>query len=88
MRIQAEISLYPLRTMELSPSITRFQEVLKKNGVTVVEGPMSTILGGEREVIFRLLEEAFTAVAKDHEVVLSCKISNACPEAGGGICPL
>ncbi|NLC71735.1 MAG: hypothetical protein GX751_10295 [Desulfuromonadaceae bacterium] len=88
MRIQAEISLYPLRTMELSPTINRFRKVLEKKGVRVVDGPMSTIIGGAKEDVFRVLEEAFGVVSEDSEVVLTCKISNACPEAPGGICEL
>ncbi|MBN1142522.1 MAG: thiamine-binding protein [Deltaproteobacteria bacterium] len=88
MRIQAEISLYPLRTRELSPPIRRFREILATPGLQVTEGPMSTILGGDRKDVFRLLEEAFAAVAGEDEVVLICKISNACPEAPGEICRL
>ena len=88
MRVQAEISLYPLRTMELSPAINRFGNVLKGQGVTVVNGPMSTIIGGEAKDVFRALEKAFSGVAEDSEVVMTCKVSNACPEAPGGICKL
>ena len=88
MRIQAEVSLYPLRSMKLSPAIDRFHEILEEKGLRVVAGPMSTLIGGTREDVFRVLEEAFSAVAEDCEVVLTCKISNACPEAAGGICRL
>ena len=86
MNIQAELSLYPLRTMELSPAINRFRTLLGETGVRITEGPMSTIIGGSKEEVFRALEAAFAGVSKDSEVVLTCKISNACPEAAGGIC--
>ncbi|NLV24036.1 MAG: hypothetical protein GXY54_04540 [Deltaproteobacteria bacterium] len=88
MRVQAEISLYPLRTMELSPAIARFRKVLEGGQVKIVEGPMSTIIGGGQEEVFHALQEAFAAVSAEFEVVLSCRISNACPEAAGGICRL
>ena len=79
MTVQAEVSLYPLRTKDLSEPIGAFIRVLKHSGVEVSPGAMSTRISGEEEDVFAALRQAFTDVARDHEVVLTVKLSNACP---------
>jgi uncharacterized protein YqgV (UPF0045/DUF77 family) len=88
MYIQVELSLYALRTKDLSTPIDLFSEVFKDRNVRVIPGAMSTIVGGERSVVFNLIQKAFEKVSEHHEVVLTAKISNACPQAEGGICEI
>jgi len=78
MRVQAEISLYPLRTEELSEPIDRFCQALLDSGLEVESGPMSTRICGECEDVLEALQHAFTGVAQKYQVVLTVKLSNAC----------
>lgn len=80
MRVQAEISLYPLRTEELSEPIEAFCRSLADNGLSVESGPMSTHISGEFRNVFRAVQRAFERAARHHQVVLSIKLSNACPD--------
>jgi len=79
MIIQAEISLYPLRTGEIGVAIESFNGALKDSGLAVHAQAMSTKLSGDVSDVFAALGEAFKHVANDHQVVLVLKASNACP---------
>jgi len=80
MKVQAEVSLYPLRQNDLTKPIQQFVQGLKGDGLKVTTGPMSSIVLGDSRVVFRSLQRAFEQVAQRYEVVLTAKISNACPE--------
>jgi len=82
MKVQAEISLYPLRQNELTKPIRQFIELLETNKLKVEIGPMSTLVTGEAPVLFENLQKAFERLAQKYEVVMTVKISNACPEVG------
>jgi len=41
---------------------------------------MSTFVTGEEPVVFESLQKAFEKLAQRYEIVLTAKISNACPE--------
>jgi hypothetical protein len=41
MKIQAELSLYPLRTRELAPSIEAFLQRLARKDISIDPGPLS-----------------------------------------------
>ena len=88
MYIQAELSLYALRTKDLSSPINLFSKVFEGQEVRVIPGAMSTIVGGERSLVLKLIQQAFEEVSQQYEVVLTAKMSNACPQAEGGICEL
>ncbi len=79
MNVQAEISLYPLRSPNLSEPINKFCETLMKSGLSVKIGRMSTTLSGELASVFDGLKSAMAEIAQDHEVVFVVKVSNACP---------
>jgi uncharacterized protein YqgV (UPF0045/DUF77 family) len=83
MRVQAEVSLYPLRLRRLSGPIGEFCAVLRSHGLHVETRPMSTLVVGESDELFAALKEGFEVVARRTEIVIDCKISNACPEAAG-----
>lgn len=80
MKVQAEVSLYPLRQKNLAKPVGWFCELLQKDKLNVQTGPMSSFITADSEVLFKGLKEAFEQLAKEHEVVLTAKISNACPE--------
>ena len=80
MKIQTEVSLYSLRTNNLSKPIEEFWKALKHNHLEIVSGPMSTSIKGDSDIVFAALRSAFTSVIDEYEVVMSVKMSNACPE--------
>ena len=80
MKVQAEISLYPLRCNDLTVPIWQFAELLKANNLKVEIGPMSTLVSGDSQIVFENLKKAFERLAAEYKVVMTVKISNACPE--------
>ena len=79
MKVQAEVSLYPLRTPRLTEPIEQFLQYLRQAKLDVDVGPMSTNISGQVTDLFCALGEAFENVAKADQVVLVLKVSNACP---------
>lgn len=77
--ISAQISLYPLRTEHLGPAIDAFAEVLRRAGLHVESGPMSTLVIGEANALFDALQRGFEAACAEAEVVMQVTVSNACP---------
>lgn len=84
MKVQAEISLYPLRTQDLSEPIEAFSQVLQRSRLEVHSGVMSTRISGRTEDVFAALQRAFADVASNYQVVLTVKLSNACPGGSPG----
>ena len=80
MKVQAQVSLYPLRSSELGEPIRRFVELIRQQGLAVEIGPMSTQITGDSKVLFASLAEAFEDTAGHGDVVLLLKVSNACPQ--------
>lgn len=79
MRIQAEVSLYPLRTPKLSGPIVAFCELLRSHGLDVETRSMSTFAAGEVTDLLQALQEGFERLAQDNDIVMDVRISNACP---------
>ena len=79
MKVQAQISLYPLRRPDLAEPITRFVQQLGRDGLDIEVGPMSTEITGDSKVLFAKLAEAFEDAAGRGDMVLLLKVSNACP---------
>ncbi len=80
MKVQAEVSLYPLRQNDLTEPIQQFVESLKSDNLNVKTGSMSSVISGDSKIIFQSLQKAFEQATHKYEVVLTAKISNACPE--------
>jgi uncharacterized protein YqgV (UPF0045/DUF77 family) len=74
-----EISLYPLGTDDIGPSISRFISILEERGCQVETGPMSTLVTADSEVLFDAVKRAYESVAGEGGVVVIMKVSNACP---------
>jgi len=79
MKVQAEISLYPLRQKDLTEPIQQFIESLKSNNLDVESGTMSSVISGDSKIVFQSLQKAFEQAAQKYELILTAKISNACP---------
>ena len=79
MKVQAEVSLYPLRTEHLSKPIDKFINSLRQHGIEVEIGHLNTRLTGDSGAVFTGLSQAFEEAAKDYDVIIDIKISNACP---------
>jgi len=79
MNVQAEVSLYPLRTPTLMEAIDGFVEHLRSAGLNVEIGPMSSHISGRCRDLFRALGRAFEDAAHAGDIVLTVKVSNACP---------
>lgn len=84
MKVQAEISIYPLRTKGVGEAVTEFVEILKGQDLEVSTSAMSTFAAGESEQLFTGCEKGFERLAEKYDVVLNMRISNACPETGRG----
>ena len=81
MKIQAEISLYPLCCNDLTEPIRQFIELLETDKLKFEIGPMSTLVTGDSQVVFENLKKAFGRLAEEYKVVMTVKISNACPRS-------
>ena len=79
MNVQAEISLYPLRSRDLRKPIESFLRELEAAGLSVRPGMMSSVVAGEESTVFSKVGAAFRTVAENGQVVLVMKVSNACP---------
>ena len=80
MKVQAEVSLYPLRQSDLTKPIQQFVEKLKNNKLQIKTGSMSSVIVGDGQVVFQSLQKAFEQAAQKCDIVLTAKISNACHE--------
>lgn len=83
MTVQAEVSVYPLRTPKLSGPITQYCRVLQSRGLHVQTHSMSTFVTGELENLFEALEDGFRGLARDNDIVVHFSISNACRGSAG-----
>lgn len=80
MKVQAEVSLYPLCQNDLTEPIQQFVKSLNNDNLNVKTGSMSSVISGEESLVFQSLQKAFAQAAQKYDVVLTVKISNACPE--------
>ena len=80
MKIQVQISIYPLKTKSLSEPIDEFCRILKGKGLKVQTRTMDSFVIGESNAVFKSVHEAFEQIAEKYDVVMDFKISNACPK--------
>jgi len=79
MLASAQIAIYPLRQARLSPAVQAVGDALRTAGLQPEVGPMSTLVTGEVERLFAVLQTAFVRAAEQGPVVLTVTLSNACP---------
>ena len=79
MKVQAQVSIYPLKTKSLSEPIDEFCRILKDRGLKVETQTMGSFVVGQSDIIFDSVQRAFEQIAEKYNVVMDLKISNACP---------
>jgi uncharacterized protein YqgV (UPF0045/DUF77 family) len=77
--VTAQISVYPLRQVELAPVIDEALELLRQHPLKVIPGPMSTLVSGDDAQVFAALRQVFEKAAAEGDVVMVATLSNACP---------
>jgi len=77
--ISAQVSLYPLLHKRRSPVIDEALEEVRRRGLEVRPGTMSTLVIGGEESIFTALRDAFRKATSRRKVVMVVTVSNACP---------
>jgi uncharacterized protein YqgV (UPF0045/DUF77 family) len=77
--IVAQVSLYPLRQASIGPAIREAVRILRRHGLEVRIGEMSSLVWGEEQAVFAALLEAFHRAAESGDAVMTVTISNACP---------
>jgi len=80
MKLQVQISIYPLRTESLSKPIDEFCRILKEKGLNIETRTMDSFVVGESDAIFESVREAFEQIAEKYDIAMDFKISNACPK--------
>jgi uncharacterized protein YqgV (UPF0045/DUF77 family) len=83
MEVAAQVSLYPLRRAELSPTIESAFAIFRDHQLQVTPGSMSTVVSGDHDRMFDALKQAFQVTAEQGEIVMVVTLSNACPVQGG-----
>jgi len=78
--ITAQVSLYPLRRPHLAAEIERTVDLLRRRGLKVEPGSMSTLVAGAPGELFAALQEAFEVAAESGQLVMVVTLSNACPD--------
>ena len=81
--ITAQVSLYPLRQDSIGPIIREAVRGFRQRGLNTRVGEMSTLIWGEEQAIFEVLQETFHRAAEHGDVVMTVTLSNACPSPEG-----
>jgi uncharacterized protein YqgV (UPF0045/DUF77 family) len=79
MKVQAQMSIYPLKVDSLSGPIEQFCGVLETHGLEVQTRQMCSYVTGESDIVFKAVKEAFDLISGKYGVVMDLKVSNACP---------
>jgi len=79
MKVEAEVSLYPLTEETLEHPVLDFVDVLKTHGCEVEICPMCTVVKGESSDVFEALRLGYEQAAQKSGCVLIIKACNVCP---------
>ena len=74
MKVQVQISIYPLKTKSLSEPIGQFCRILKDKDLKVEMRTMDSLVIGELGTIFKSVQEAFEQIAEKYNIVMDFKI--------------
>ena len=85
MTIQAEISLYPLKTLDLTPVIVSFLHEIESHGLQIEYGRLSSLVSGDSSVVFPALQAAYEHCCDSSKAVLCLKITNTAPPSSIGV---
>lgn len=79
MKMEMEVSLYPLTEENLEHPVMDFVDVLKTHGCEVETCPMCEVVKGESDQVFEALRLGYEQAAQKSGCVLFIKACNACP---------
>jgi len=79
MKLEAEVTLYPLGQKELGPGVKAFVEVLREHGCHVEVGSMGSFVTGDSEQVSGALRQGYDRAASQGGCVLIVKACNVCP---------
>lgn len=79
MKMEAEVSIYPLTENRIEHPVHEFVEVLRAHGCAVEIGPMSSIITGESSTVFEALRIGYEKAAEKSACLLMVKACNVCP---------
>jgi uncharacterized protein YqgV (UPF0045/DUF77 family) len=77
--LTAQVSIYPLRQPQLSPTIDDTVRICRAQDLEVRPGPMSTLVSGDDDRVFVALKESLRSASLRGDVVMVVTLSNACP---------
>lgn len=77
--ISAQFSLYPLGEPTVTPTLDKALQILRRHGLDVEVGAMSSLVCGSEDVVFVALQSVFREVAAQGRMVMVATFSNACP---------
>jgi hypothetical protein len=72
-----------LRQPHLGPGIDRALDILHRRHLGVEPGRMSTLATGPAEDLFPAVQEIFSEVSREGDLVMIVAFSNACPDEAG-----
>ena len=76
MKIQAELSLYPLFQQDVVPVVNNYIDHLKEYDIKTDVGERSTHITGELEEVFKATKSAYEKVSGNNKCVLVAKFLN------------
>ena len=79
MQVSAQISVYPLQQLELSPAVEVVWQAMQSHKLDYDPGAMSTLVHGDTERLFAALKDALESAAQLGPIVMVITLSNACP---------
>jgi len=81
--ISAQLQLYPLAEEDYGAVIWQAIDLLRSyegQGLRVEVGPMSTLIAGDADLVWRAVRELFSFTADGRRIVLVTTMSNVCPK--------
>lgn len=79
MSVAIQVSLYPLRQVDIVEPINSVIDIFRTHGLETRVGSMSTLVYGEDEQVFKALREAYRRASEFGDFVMVVTFSNACP---------
>ncbi|MFW6298267.1 MAG: YkoF family thiamine/hydroxymethylpyrimidine-binding protein [Bacillota bacterium] len=77
--ISCQISYYPLNTKEVDEEVRKVINIIKASPLEHESNPLSTIIYGEADKVYSLLEEITEKMNEDNsEFSMAINISNSC----------
>lgn len=79
MKVELEVSLYPLTKEYLERPVQDFTELLEKHGCAVEHTPLSSIVKGESAKVFEALRLGYEQAVQKSGCALIVKACSVCP---------